>query len=626
MNNSFFGIEMGKRGLVVHTKRIATVGHNLSNMSTEGYSRQRVEVESFEPLYRPHLNREERPGQIGQGVEVAQVRRIHDDELERRVIDNESGYHFWKTRSNYVLMLEQLHNEPTEQSLRFLMDKFWDAWQELSIYPEQLSARQAVLQRGKAVAESIRIRGEGLVQIRQMLEDHVVAMVQQINEHIRDIAALNEEIVQVKAEGDNPNDLLDKRDLLVKKLAQLIDISTEDKDADEFNVYSGGYRIVQGKIARMLKTAGNQENDGYSAVFWKKTGEKFHPWGGSLQALLELRDKDVLDELKNIDQVTITLVNLVNEIHQKGYGLNGRTNVAFFTERNRVLNVQGNYDSNGDGIFDQSLIFRMTGSHRLQADEQIGLEGIITLEGSQGPVTIAYHPTDTMRDIMQRINGSGAEIVARLNRDNMFELRATPSADMRTPDFVIRHIEDSGELLVGYAGLLTQSGLNGRYRWDEASSALQLNENATYGLAPLKNPSVWIDVNSLIVNDSASIVAGFVDRGQDREAPGDGDAALSIAQLRNRDIVLANNSRTFDSYFADIVAEIGLKGEEADLAMRTRELIVKKLDDTKKTISGVNLDEELSNMLKYQRAYQSIARFITTYDGLMDTIINRMMG
>ena len=118
MQSTFAPIELGKRGLVATTQGLQTVGHNLSNASVEGYSRQRVEMVPSPPLYEPQLNREETPGQIGQGVEVSRIERIKDMLLEGRIVSEQNVQGYWEARDKYILMLEQVYNEPTDHSVR----------------------------------------------------------------------------------------------------------------------------------------------------------------------------------------------------------------------------------------------------------------------------------------------------------------------------------------------------------------------------------------------------------------------------------------------------------------------------------------------------------------------------
>ncbi|GHV81372.1 hypothetical protein AGMMS49944_31630 [Spirochaetia bacterium] len=122
MTSTFSGIEIGKRGVVAHQQALNTTGHNLSNASTEGYSRQRVEMSAFEPIYLPGLNREETPGQLGQGTVIERIERIRDQLLDKRIIAQASGEGYWSTRDPYVRMMEQLYLEVGDNSMRSRMD------------------------------------------------------------------------------------------------------------------------------------------------------------------------------------------------------------------------------------------------------------------------------------------------------------------------------------------------------------------------------------------------------------------------------------------------------------------------------------------------------------------------
>ena len=402
MQSTFTGIEIGKRSIISHTLGLTTVGHNLSNASTDGFSRQRVEMVPMDPIYMPHLNREEAPGQVGQGVVAERVERIKDQILEGRIVSQANGEGYWKTRDKYLLMVEQVYNEPTDVSVRSLMDKFWESWQELSINPGESAMRKAVLQRGETLIDGIHQRYFSLKEIRDMTELDIQATVDEVNSIISDIAALNEQIVKVQAMGDNPNDLLDRRDLLVEKLSGYIDITTDGRDPDEFTVHTGGRHIVQGRQFHPFATEIDPLNEGYSRVYWRDTGDTAYFRGGKLAALIELRDGDVKEEIQKLDTMTINFVDMVNDIHRRSYGLNGETDQDFFVEYPFVTNVAGNYDQNGDGEFDSTYLFGFPGQTELNPQEQIGLAGTVSLSGPEGLVNIDYFPTDTVGDIIKR--------------------------------------------------------------------------------------------------------------------------------------------------------------------------------------------------------------------------------
>ncbi len=622
MQSTFMGIEIGKRSLIAHNKSLSTVGHNLTNASTEGYSRQRVKLSTFEPLYEPQLNRENTPGQIGQGVVDVSVERIKDELLEGRIVAQSNKQGYWSERDKYILQMEKIYNEPGEFSVRSAMDKYWEAWQELSIYPAEMATRQSVLERGKSLIDAIHNRYEALRQTRDMLETEVTGAVSKINTIISDIAALNEKIVKVKAMGDNPNDLLDRRDLLVNELSSIINITVDNRDPDEFQVHTAGLHLVQGKVSHFLDTVVDTANEGYSKVIWKHNGEAADIKGGKLASFLELRDKDAREEIQKLDLMTINFVDNVNYLHKKAWGSNGSTGLEFFKEYPFVVSAEGNYDRNGDGAFDSSYVFRISGSNSLNPKELIGLRGTMTLSGADENIAIDYYPTDTVQDVIDRINNSPAKISATLNHEGNLVFRAMSSSTINNPDFVIKHIEDSGEFLVGYSGVLGASGPAAAYNWETANAVESLNGNSQYAVAPLSHPSGWIEVNRAIVADPMNVAAGFGEKGRQANA-GDGSAALAIASLRNKPIMVGKFT-SFDQYFSSTVADIGLKGEQAQIALETQNLVMKDLEDLKKSISGVNIDEELSNMIKFQHGYAAAARFISQVNEMLDIVVNRL--
>lgn len=620
MPSTFAGIEIGKRSLIGHTLGLNTIGHNLSNASVEGYSRQRIEMKATDPIYMPGLNRELYPGQLGQGMEASRIERVRDMLLEGRIINETAGEGYWGARDKYILLLEQIYNEPTEVSVRSLMDKFWESWQELSLNPTEVGARTAVLQRGQALIDAIHSRYFRLKETRDMIEGDIRAVVEEVNDLGRGIAALNEQIIKIEALGDNPNDLYDRRDLLAGRLAELVDISIGTRDPDEYVIYTGGRHLVQGRHYEELVPLPDPTNDSYSRIIWGATGDVLELRGGKLAGLVELRDADAREEIQKLDLMTVTFIDLVNEVHSRAYGLNGRTGIDFFAEYPFINNLAGNYDRNGDGVNDSSYIFRINGTNTLDPKEQVGLRGTLILPGATEDVPVDYFPTDTVQDIIFRINTSGAEVAARLNREGQLTVTGVPSSETANPDFVIRRLEDTGQFLAGYSGMLQAGGPAGAFDWRGPDAVLNLVVESRYAVAPQANPSGWIEVNPALAVDPLSVASALQGGG---EAFGDGSAALAIANLRTVPVMLGA-SGSFDEYFSTVVTDIGLRGEIAQTALETQSLVLKELRDMREALSGVNIDEELANMIKYQHGYSAAARFVTEIDRMLDTIINRM--
>lgn len=620
MANAFSGIELGKRSIMAHSQQIQTAGHNISNADTEGYTRQRVQVKTFDPLYRPDLSRAETPGQIGQGTTIESVSRLRDELLDSRIVSQSNVESYWSTREKYFSMIEQVYNEPHEISVRTNMDKFWQSWQELSVHPESKAARQAVVTRGQSLANSVSQQFKSLSGIGTQINGDIQASVKQINDYASQIAGINGEIVRSKAMGDNPNDLMDRRDLLVEKLSSLANITVDTRDNDEFMVHIDGQILVQGSVNRSFTLETQTDGKGYDKVLWSDTGIEASVSGGQLGALLELRDVDLREQIQSLNSMAVNFSSLVNDVHRSGIGANNVSGLDFFTTYPFVEDVRGNFDSNGDGAVDSTYLFSMKGTNVLNPQEKVGFEGVMVLSGQSSSVSVPYYSNDTVAQVVDRINDSQSEVKAFLDRNNQLVLKATSAADKNNPDFVIRHVEDSGLFLSGYTGILSSSGEEGAFDYARADAADVLT--GSFAVAPLVNPAEYIAVNAKIVNDVNNVAAGFPD-GRGRSMMGDGRSAVEIAAIRNTQVMIGS-SRTFDDYFADTVTKVGLKGEQAENMFLSQNSIMNDLRDLRDSISGVNIDEELADIIKFQHGYNAAAKFVSVIDEMLDTVINRL--
>ncbi|MDE7141053.1 MAG: flagellar hook-associated protein FlgK, partial [Treponemataceae bacterium] len=145
---------------------------------------------------------------------------------------------------------------------------------------------------------------------------------------------------------------------------------------------------------------------------------------------------------------------------------------------------------------------------------------------------------------------------------------------------------------------------------------------ATFSVAPVLNPAGYVAVNQAVRTDVLSVAAAMPTARGDVMA-GDGRAAVEIAAIRNSQVMIGTD-RTFDEYFANSVTNVGLKGEQAETNLLSQNKIMNDLRDLRDSISGVNIDEELADIIKFQHGYNAAAKFITVIDGMLDTIINRL--
>ena len=244
------------------------------------------------------------------------------------------------------------------------------------------------------------------------------------------------------------------------------------------------------------------------------------------------------------------------------------------------------------------------------------------LASTDGYVEINYYHTDTVETVINRINDSNSEVKAYLDRNNHLVLKATTSVDTANPDFVIRHVEDSGYFLANYSGILAGPGAENAYDFAQADAVNTLANGTEFGVAPVYNPSAYITINSAIQNDVQNVAAGYLSPSGEVFA-GDGRAAVEIAAIRNTSIMVGS-MKTFDDFFADSVTNVGLKGEQAETNHLSQAAIMDDLRNMRESISGVNIDEELAEIMKFQHGYNAAAKFITVWDSLIDTIINRL--
>ncbi len=633
MSSTFMGIELGKRGVVSHQQAIQTTGHNVTNAETDGYSRQRVIMETEHPLYDPSLNRPERAGQLGQGTIAVRIERLRNAFIDDKMIDSLDNLGYWKTRNDFIYQVELVHNEPSDTSIRSLLDQFWSSWEELANNPSEVSTRKVVKERAQTLINTIKHTYDELKSIRDNADFTILTKVKEINDIGKKIRDLNVEIEKSINLGDMPNDLMDKRDMLVEKLSKMVQVSVERNEKDEFIVYIGDEHFVQGIHFEELKTVGDPKNNGYHNIAWSETNLPVKIKGGELKGLFEVRDDILKKQIDYLNNFTLNLTELVNEIHRDGFGLDGITNRNFFRFLPITGNANGDYDSNSDGITDSTALFKVTGMNQLTPNDKIGIQGTITLDANRqggNSITINYMPNDTVSDVIDKINKSGAEVVAYLDHRDRLALKSTLASDSNNKDFVIRHIEDSGNFLVNYAGVLKASGAASAYDWKAPGAVNSLQATfANYTVTPLYNISGWSDVDIAIKNDVTKIAAA---RGTDTtgdgdlDSPtgvGDGSNALKIAELRYKKVMVGDNS-TFDEYYTALISEIGSKGEQSKLETDIANKLVDNYKNLRQSVSGVNLDEEMANLVMYQHGYNAAARVVSIMDRMLDTIINRM--
>lgn len=630
--SSFFGIELGKRSLQNFKTALEVTGHNINNVATKGYSRQRVVMRSFDkPLESPTLNRAERAGQIGQGAEITTIERVRDQLIDSKIMKELGTDGYWKTKTEYLKQLEAIYNEPGSANLRNDLDAFFDAWQEMSVNPTERATRFLLVERANRINSSLNYTYDQMNNMRNNLNTLVESKVNRINSIASSIKDLNTEIVKQEALGQSPNDLLDRRDLLIDELSSIVNVEVKSTDPDETIVYIGGRSLIQGGTVNKLSLVRSENNEGMFDVYWERDNVQVNLEGGELKALIELRDIDTVDAINDLDNFAIGFADSVNEIHRSGFGLNQETGIDFFTMSKNTSSTIGNYDLNNDGTEDSTIMFKVSGVNSVNMSDSIGSSGTLTFgsrdrEGAD--VNIDYTSSMKVSELIEKINASNANVSAYLDDNNKLVLKARGFEDYIKPSYFIKHIEDSGDFLVGITGVLNNSGNAGAYNWQNINQIEQLaGDFRNFTITPQRHPAASISINPIIQNDVNYIAAskgidttgnGFADKWN---GIGDGSNALAIASLKNKAIM---NDSTFNEYYTGSISRIASRTETANAETDKQTIVMEYLERLRQSVSGVNLDEEVAQMAVYQHGYNASARVVSVMDQLLDVVINRM--
>ena len=230
MPSTFLGIETSRRGLQAHQKSLETTGHNIANANTPGYSRQQAVHVSSQPYAKPEFGSHAIKGQIGTGVEIQEIRRIRNDYLDTQVRQSISSLNYWGTQEEIYTRVEAVFPEPGAKGISDTLTNFFKTWHDLNNTPQDPGVKSAVVEVGGELANMLKeaYNQFGFISdsICQLDAEHKVTGGQLYNDlmNVKDIISqlknVNDAIKTVQMQGNQPNDLLDKRDLLIDQLAE----------------------------------------------------------------------------------------------------------------------------------------------------------------------------------------------------------------------------------------------------------------------------------------------------------------------------------------------------------------------------------------------------------------------
>ncbi|MEZ4569694.1 MAG: flagellar hook-associated protein FlgK [Thermomicrobiales bacterium] len=319
MRSTFTGIETAMRAINAMQLALDTTTHNIANANTPGYSRQRVELSASDPYTKPAMYRIPQPIQIGTGVNIDGITRARDFFADRQVrtASGELGNH--ETAVRYYNRIESLINEPSPNEFAGQLDRFWNAWSDLSLDPSDLSARTVVLEEGARIADSMNRTMTQLSELRTDAATEIDFVVSDVNDMAQEIADLNRDIRKLVGIGQTPNDLMDRRDMMIDDLARMTGASATYQADGTVDIMLDGRALVSGFTTDPLQT--QAAGGGNVNIVWSSDLAAVALPQSELGALQTMNNTTIPDIQSDFNSFFNDLTAGVNTIHQAGYGL-----------------------------------------------------------------------------------------------------------------------------------------------------------------------------------------------------------------------------------------------------------------------------------------------------------------
>lgn len=340
-------LNIGISGLRVHQTALTVTGHNIANVDTEGYSRQDVTISNNNPQFQGGV-------WVGSGAMVQDVRRIFDEFLVGQLQKDTSTFNFFETLSTNASQIDSLLADPGT-GVQPGIENMFGAFQAAIDDPSSLPARQVLISESQGLVDRFHSINDRLSDTNEILNGQLGAITTQITTLGESIAELNVQIqfATASANGNYPNDLLDKRDLAIKELSELVSVNVVTQDNNAVNVFIGnGQPLVLGKDFNTLSTQTGADDPTRNAIVFERDGVvqdiTREIQGGQIGGILEFRSS-VLDPVTNrLGRVAIALQFNINEQHALGIDINGQAGGLFFEDINDPIVARARVVGNAD--------------------------------------------------------------------------------------------------------------------------------------------------------------------------------------------------------------------------------------------------------------------------------------
>ena len=661
----------GISGLISYQRAISTTGHNISNADTVGYSRQRT-------LFTTQTPQNYGAGWIGNGVRVLAVERQYNDFLATQTRSTQSDASNLQAFTNHAERVDSLLADP-DVGLDPAIQRFFDSMQLLADFPGSIPARTQMLSESQAIADRFHYLDDQFEELRNLTNKELAAVATEINDLAGSIAEVNQSIVQALgvSGGAAPNDLLDQRQTLLNDLSVLVDIKTVPQDDGALNVFIGkGQAMVMGFNASTLGLVPNTKDPGKREVIFTDTvgSQPITQYlaGGEIGGLLSFHEQ-ILDPAQNrLGLIAVGISDQINQQHRLGVDLNGDLGGRLFSQP--VIEVREDLENSTASTVSVTATFTDTShltasDYVLKADDAAGNFTLTRLsDGNEWSISAGAAPfTHTVGEtdgfsitIDSGLAGAqaGDEFLIRPTRNAArdLSLEITDPLKLAAAGVLRTEVLDNagGGPNLGNASV-SQPTVSDVSTLDTATSISMVYDAANRWF--LLNVDMDGDTNpdtlaydpatdsggksfQLLGNygDPAFSISGDPQDGDsflitfNQGGVGDNRNALQMAQMQHVKTMLGdssspdNESATFQDVYGLLVADVGSKTRTSQINGQATEGLLERHQMAMSSISGVNLDEEAADLIRYQQAYQAAAQVITTANNMFNTLLGALRG
>lgn len=548
-----------KEALLSNLTAINVTGSNIANVNTPGYSRLR-------PMFESVGTKDSASAQEQIGVRISNIERIYDRFLEFQTVSQQSNVSNYTAQKDLLQRIEGILNESAAGGINDALGQFLNAWGDLSVDPSSQSKRDMVVSTASNLSYSFNQRANEITSVQTVANETIADTVSELNGYLRQMAALNEIVVNAESAGANASAVRDQRGILLGKISSLIDIGYIEKTDGSLYVYlpENGKALVESFNSWDLQVSRNADNNNmYDIVFAGDTSAvsiNNQLAGGKLAGLIEIRDRAIPTYLNALNQAASSIVNKVNDLHISGYDQDGNPGGLFFepTAQARFMTVSASI---------------LSSTRNIAASETVNSDGNIA-------ASITAFKNDQMYASLTLISTSvpGNAVTGQIN-----------------------NIGQAYKNTTGVNGIVVTRGAT--------PDSWMVTQNGGYSSAKVMTSSdgaVTIDLNGNNSVDMTFSISGTWNNGD----------SISFSLAKNP------NTTTIDGYFNAFIANMGQDVVNASRALERETIIFNQQANQREQLSGVSLDEEMLNLIKFQMAYSAAGRMTQTVSEMMDVIIN----